>query len=206
MDGRRLAGAVGMLLLLAVGLAAEAAPTRERPMWGYGGVGFARALNEEMPGGSIAAHVGFLHRLTSDPAYAVGGEAQWLNLGSSTRSRTIGDTHGLKNDYSYTVVPVTFQISYIPSPSPENPHVAGTLGAGIYSVKQVWENRRNSGMPSLPAKEVTNDAVPGFNAGGGVVYGSKKAALRFGLEARFHFVLTEDRSLSIVTLLGRLYI
>jgi hypothetical protein len=184
---------------------AETAKPRDRVLWGYGGVGFGRALNDEMPGGSWGAQVGFLHRLRRSPHYAVGGEAHWLNLGSATRSRRIAGAT-VKNDYTYTVVPLSCQFSYIPPASPENPRLTASIGLGIYSVKEEWANHREPGQPRLPFKEITNDAHPGLSAGGGLVYGSKNAALRFGVDGKFHFVLAEDRSLSIVTLLGRLYI
>jgi hypothetical protein len=196
---------IGLLLTALLSAPASAQP-RDKDLWTYAGAGFSRALNPDMPGGSVLLHGGVFHRPRSMPKLAFGAEIGWLSLGSSTRRKVLPGYGGWEQDYSVTATPVCAQLFYAPPARVGRPSPMVTAGLGLYALKTEWENRRSPTGVRVPRKEVKSESDPGANCGVGIALASRAQALRAGLDVRYHFVLADGRSLGLLAVAGRVYL
>lgn len=181
------AAVLAVLILTAGGAAAQ-----EKPLYFYGGLGYAKALNDGAPGGSIGFHGGLIYRMQNSPL-AIGGEVGYLMLGKEEE----GDFEA-----TWSTIPITGQVYYvIPTEGTMMPFLTG--GLGFYNTKVEADYTGPLG-DLFPSVETSNTDL-GINLGAGFKMGSPDSAVQFGADGRFHIIMTEDESTNVVTLMGRVY-
>jgi hypothetical protein len=194
-----------LVLLVLVALLSQpvAASAQEKPYLVHAGVGFAKALNDGAPGGSLGLEAGMIYRIPSSPRVGIGVEIGYLMLGSATN--TIYDNSG--NYYTETAkwpsIPVMADIYYFPQLKGPTPVL--TAGLGLYSIKLSYSEEAAIGADfGQYATDITNTDL-GLNFGGGFLFGTSRSPMRFGFDARFHLIMTEVESTNLITAMGRIY-
>ena len=184
--------------------ALAATPTEAKQLWGYAGAGFAASINDDLPGGSIGLQGGMFYRLNRMPALAVGGEIDWMRLGSGTQALDFGAAGTINQDVSLTAVPITLQAyALVPVKGKTQPIV--TVGLGIYTVKTDFETQGHAAGLGIEPKYSESETKPGLNFGGGLKLEPENSGLRLGFDARFHLVHASGQTLNILAILGRVY-
>jgi hypothetical protein len=193
-----------VLLVVAALLSQPAiASAQEKPYLIHAGVGFAKALNDGAPGGSVGLEAGMIYRIPSSPRVGIGAEIGYLMLGSATN--TLYDALG--NYYTQTAkwssIPVMAQLYFFPQLKGPTPVL--TAGLGLYPIKLNYSEEAAIGAAyGQYATDVTTTDL-GLNFGGGFLFGTSRSPMRFGLDARFHLIMTDVESTNLITAMGRIY-
>jgi hypothetical protein len=81
----------------------------------------------------------------------------------------------------------------------------GLGGVGLYTSRIRFSNGFHDHEWMRYAFYTRSEANPGLLFGGGLLFGRRADALRFGLDARFHFIDTDLEPTTLLALMGRLY-
>lgn len=158
------------------------------PLHVYSGLGFGKVLEDGAPGGGLGINVGLIYQLATSPI-GIGAEASYVMLGKE-------DVLG--GEVKTSTIPVTAQLYYMfPSSSGTSAYI--DAGGGFYSTEAKFE--ANVGGQEADASET--DA--GINFGGGVKFGSATSTIKFGVDGKYHIIMTEDESTNMITLFARVF-
>jgi hypothetical protein len=189
---------IALLLILALVCAPASASAQEKPYLVHFGLGFAKATNTNAPDGSVGLQAGMIYRIPSSPKVGIGAEIGYVMLGSNTLTLYDG-FNSYEEEYKWSTVPVTAQVYFFPQLRGPTPVL--TAGVGFYSLK--IEASAASGGYSASAS--ATDTKLGLNFGGGFLFGSSRSSMRFGIDARYHMIMTDVETTNVICGLGRLY-
>ncbi len=159
------------VLALAAMLVVCIQPAQAEGLSFYGGLGFAKMLEDGAPGGSLGITAGAMLALAGAEGLSIGAETGYLMLGNT-------DIGMFK--ISQSIIPFTGQVWYDLAPEDSmSPMLTG--GIGLYNVRAKVEAFGISASDS--------ETKFGFNFGGGLKFGDPDASMRFGFDARFHLVM-----------------
>lgn len=193
-------------VLLAVLALAAVVPTQaaaELPFTIYGGAGFGKWMEDGAPDGGIGIGAGIIYPFENSP-FAIGGELGYQMLGSYDYSYS-GAVADASAEVKFSAIPVTAQGYYmIPVQGSVAPYV--DLGLGFYSMRWKYDFEAGvEGLGSIGLDDTQSETDLGINLGGGLMFGEPDAKLRFGADLKYHIVMTENESTSIITAFGRVY-
>lgn len=191
---------VVLVVLLVLALLPVGAQAQDKPYLVHGGLGFVKALNDEAPSGSIGLHGGVIYRLQNAPQVGLGGELGYFLLGTESVNFYDGLTV-VEADAKWSAVPITGQFYYFLQPGVSTPYLTG--GLGLYMFKVDYDISI-PGYGSLFSGDISETDF-GVNAGVGMLFGTPRQPIRFGLDGRFHIVMTEEESTNIVAVMGRIF-
>ncbi len=141
----------------------------------FAGLGFGKAFEDGAASGGIGVGAGLMHQFTNSQL-AIGGEAAWLDLGDNV-----------------STFPVTGQVYYLfPSSGSTGGYV--DAGAGLYSTSV-----------DIEGGDSVSDSDLGINAGGGVKFGNPERSIRFGVDGKFHIIMSEGESTKVGTTFFRIF-
>jgi opacity protein-like surface antigen len=135
--------------------------------------GYAKWLEDGAPGGSIGFRGNLFYMV--HPVIGVGVEGGYHMLGKI-------------EDVSFKAIQATGQV--MARGVVGNIRPFGTGGAGLYNLR------------FSEGGETFSDSKFGFNLGGGVQFKPSPGPVSFGVEARWHDVLTEGSSTNLLTVMG----
>ena len=190
------------LVVLAVGSASIA--SAKLPFLVYGQVGYGKLMEDNAPNGSIGFGGGIIYKVPSKPVVGLGAEVSYVMVGKE--DETVGDGEvSVTGEVSLAVIPITGQVYYfMPTEGTTDPYVTG--GFGVYMSRAKVKVSANLGQfGSYSTEETDSSSDFGFNLGGGVKFGKDDAKLGFGADARYHVIMTDNDSTSMITLFGRVY-
>ena len=193
------------VLLVVVALLSQpvTAVAQEKPYLIHAGLGYAKALNDGAPGGSIGLEAGMIYRIPSSPRVGIGAEIGYLMLGSITNSLYDGYGSYYNETAKWSSIPVMAQIYYFPQLKGPTPVL--TVGLGLYPIKLNYSEEAGVGTAyGQYATDATKTDL-GLNFGGGFLFGTSRSSMRFGIDARFHLVMTDVESTNLITAMGRIY-
>lgn len=174
------------------------------PVLAYGQVGYGKLMEDNAPNGSIGFGAGIIYKVPSKPVVGLGAEVSYVMVGK--QDETVGDGDvGVTGEISLSMIPITGQAYYlVPTEGTTDPYVTG--GFGVYMSRAKVKVSADLGQfGSYSTEETDSSSDFGFNLGGGVIFGKDDAKLGFGADARYHIVMTDDESTSLITLFGRIY-
>jgi len=188
------------VLLAVLGLAAilPMSAAAELPFTIYGGAGFGKWMEDNAPDGGVGFGAGIIYPFQNSP-FAIGADLGYQMLGS------YDGVYGLVDEVAeikLSVIPVTAQGYYM---IPVSGSVAPYLGAGVgfYNMRTKVEYKVD--LPLLQEFDDTYSSTDmGINLGGGLKFGGADSKMKFGADARFHIIMTEDESTNLVTVFGRI--
>lgn len=180
------------VLAVAAMLVISVQPAQAEGLSFYGGAGFSKVLNDGAPDGSIGITGGVMFPLSSVENLSIGGELGYLMLGKVEESSGFfGDL-----EVTWSMIPITGQVWYeVPTAGSVTPLLTG--GAGFYMTRVKVE--------FMGMSESDSETDFGINFGGGLKFGDPDASMKFGADARFHLVMTEEESTKLLTLMARVF-
>jgi hypothetical protein len=193
---------VALLVILVLLSLPVAASAQEKPYLIHAGIGYCKVLNDGAPGGSVGLEAGMIYRIPSSPKVGIGAEIGYLMLGSVTYSEQyFGDYATLTGKWSS--IPVMAQLYYFPQLRGPGPVL--TAGLGLYPIKITVDAEAGVGGYYGAATTTTTNTDFGLNFGGGFLFGTSRNSMRFGIDARFHLIMTDVESTNLITAMGRIY-
>ena len=102
-------------------------------------------------------------------------------------------------DLSMSTIPITGQAYYF-FPSGDNLSFYGDVGAGFYSMRSSVDVTGVAGGSSSDS-----EMEFGINGGAGARFGDPDAQITFGVDVKYHVVMTEGESTDIITAYGRIF-
>jgi opacity protein-like surface antigen len=135
--------------------------------------GYARSLEDGAPDGSIGLRGNAFYMV--HPAIGVGAEFGYHMLGKI-------------EPVSFKAIQATGQVMARSVIGNVRPYGVG--GAGLYDLR------------ASAGGESRSDSNFGFNLGGGVQFKPSPGPVSFGVEARWHDILTSDKSTNLLTVMG----
>lgn len=186
---------VALSVVMGMATVAAASPDSQKPLCFHGGLGFGKMMEDGAPGGSVGFGLGLIYQKPAS-TWGFGLDTGYLMLGSTelTGQGAAGDETW---DMSFNVLPVTTQI-YKQFGNPQSTRFYVDGGLGLYNVSSSID------IPGGSSDSESNTDF-GLNGGLGARFGSPDAKLTFGLDMKYHNVMS-DESLGLFTALGRLYI
>ncbi|MGH7724902.1 MAG: outer membrane beta-barrel protein [Candidatus Eiseniibacteriota bacterium] len=165
-------------LVAAVLFAAPASAQTTTPMSWSLYAGYANPTGELSPGGSFAFRANGFYNLS--PVMGIGAEAGYHALGSITEL----EDAGIEN--SWSAIQFTPEVRARGVTGNIRPY--GMVGFGVYNLR--------GSMDDGTTEVSDNTTEMGFNFGGGVTFG--QGPTTFGLEARWHSIMTEGDATDVV--------
>jgi hypothetical protein len=165
------------------------------------GVGYNKSVNEGAPDGAVGIHGSLLVKAQRN--LSAGLEVGYLDLGTYY-TVLFGSQADAIGSADVTQIPITAGFEYNLSPEGTmHPLLVG--GVGLYVSKIDAEVTVLGQQGSLTLSDSSTETDLGFNLGSGIKFGRESQTVRFGADARFHVVLTEEESTRMVNVMGRLY-
>ena len=188
---------------LALALLASAPAMAAKPLSVFAGAGFGKAFEDGAPSGGIGVNVGLMHQFPGKQI-AIGAEAAWIDLGSNDVMYSNGQGGSFDADVSTSTIPVTGQVYYI---FPSSGSAGGYMdaGLGLYSTSVDVEVKGTGGGESFSVDGSTTESDFGVNGGGGIKFGNPEKSISFGVDAKFHIIMTEDESTKVGAVFFRIY-
>ncbi|RPH56489.1 MAG: porin family protein [Acidobacteria bacterium] len=180
---------IGLVLLVG------SVQAQEKPLTLYGGLGYAKSMNDDAPGGSIGIQGGMIYRLQDKP-FALGGEFGYLMLGSDDVD---GGLFFPDSEVTLSTIPLTGQAYFLIPSEGMAPYLTG--GLGFYVTKYDIDFEESD---TFDTDDSNTDL--GINLGGGLMFGDPSQSVRFGADARLHIIMTEDESTNVIALMARIFI
>ena len=174
----------------------------ELPFTIYGQAGFGKIMEDGAPDGGIGFGAGIIYPFANSP-FAIGAELGYDMLGKFDESISVGQASA-SAEVTSSVIPVTAQAYYM---IPTSGSVGGYLdaGAGFYNVRAKWEYKAEYAGFEIGDSETDSSTEMGINLGGGLKFGAPEKSMKFGVDAKFHIIMTEGESTNMVTAFGRIY-
>ncbi len=195
--------AVVMLVVLGLLISQAAiASAQEKPYLIHAGLGYCKALNDGAPDGSVGLEAGMIYRIPSSPRVGIGAEIGYLMLGSVTYTDYYF-TNYAELTAKWSSIPVMAEIYYFPQLRGPTPVL--TAGVGLYPIKIKIDAETSVGSYYGTGTTSETNTDLGLNLGGGFLFGTARSPIRFGLDARFHLIMTDVESTNLITAMGRLY-
>lgn len=169
--------------LTALALVAFLVPTAAAsPVAWYSGIGYGKVMNDGAPDGSIGFGVGLVYQFNNSN-WGLNCEAAYQNLGST-------DTGA--GEMTMSSIPITVNLNHtFPSTGTTSFYLGA--GTGFY----------NTSVEVGDFDDSNTDL--GINFGGGLKFGSATSNLKFGVDTKYHVIMTEDESTKLLSLFGRIY-
>ncbi len=187
------------VLAVAAMLVISVQPAQAQDLSFYGGLGFAKVLNDGGPDGSLGITAGVMYPLSGAEGLSIGGETGYLMLGKIEETVCFfGDCYGFESTWS--MIPITGQVWYeVPTAGSVTPMLTG--GLGLYMLR--WNVEVDAG--DLSDSDSDSETDLGINFGGGLKFGDPDAGIKFGADARFHLIMTEEESTKLLTVMARVF-
>jgi hypothetical protein len=169
--------------LTALALVASIVPTAAAaPITWFSELGYGKITNNGAPDGSIGFGVGLMYQFPTSN-WGLGAEACYQNLGSVEAGT---------EEASFSTIPVTVQLNHM-FPSAGTTSLYLGAGTGFYST-------------SVEVGDVdASNTDLGLNFGGGLKFGSATSTLKFGVDGKYHIIMTEGESTNMISLFGRIF-
>ena len=192
-------------VLLGVLVLAAFLPTpshAELPFTIYGQAGFGKIMEDGAPDGGIGFGAGIIYPFANSP-FAIGAELGYDMLGKEEYTDNI-EGFDVSVSAKASVIPVTAQAYYM---IPTTGSVGGYLdvGAGFYNVRAKVEASASIGEFDYSLDDTESETDLGINLGGGLKFGAPEKSMKFGVDAKFHIIMTEVESTNMITAFGRIY-
>jgi opacity protein-like surface antigen len=103
------------------------------------------------------------------------------------------------------MIPFTGQAYYM---IPTSGNLGGYIDAGLgfyMSRAKVEVSGSVPGYGSYSESDTESDTNLGINLGGGIKFGAPEKKMKFGADLKYHIVMTEGESTSLVSVFGRIY-
>jgi len=185
----------GLTAVLFVFLLLPTASNAEQlPFLLHGNLGFGKMLEDGAPDGGIGLGAGIIYPL-QDSQIAIGGDLGWQMLGSEEGSYG----YGVTADLSLSTIPITGQVYYFFPPG-ETVGFYADAGLGFYSLRSSIDISGVAGGSSSDS-----ETEFGINGGAGARFGDPDAKITFGVDLKYHVVMTEGESTDIITVYGRIF-
>ncbi len=175
------------------------------PFTVFGEVGFGKLMEDGAPGGSVGFGAGLIYKVPSTPVLGIGADLGYVMLGKDSESAEFGGGVGGSIEAKWSVIPVTAQVYYLfPSKSSMGGYLDG--GAGFYNTRvKVSGTADLGGFGSYSVDDTSSDTNFGVNFGGGLKFGQADKKMAFGVDGKFHVIMTEGNSTNMLTVFGRLF-
>jgi hypothetical protein len=193
---------VALLVVLALLCLPVTASAQEKPYLIHAGLGFAKVLNDGAPDGSIGLEAGMIYRIPSSPRVGIGAEIGYLMLGSISVTGYYGNI-AYEEEHKWSSTPVTGEIYFFPQLKGPTPVLSA--GLGLYPIKVKADAAASAGGYSATASASDTSTDLGLNLGGGFLFGTSRNSMRFGIDARYHMIMTDIESTNLITAMGRIY-
>jgi opacity protein-like surface antigen len=173
-----------------------------KPLSFYAGAGFNKCINDNAPSGSIGLMGGLIYQLKAP--FAVGGEVGYMLLGKETNSVSGLFGANYESKATWSTIPVTAQGYYLfPASGSALPYV--TAGLGFYATKIKVEYSGNYEGYSVGQSVSNTNTDIGLNLGGGAKFGGSDAGVKFGIDGRFHIIMTDVESTKVIAAAAKAY-